>query len=48
MEQFKGTKSIVCACGTKTALVEKPTAYQAQFVQKGNPIYKLVDTRYVQ
>ena len=28
-EKYKGVKSVRCACGKKSALLERPTAYQA-------------------
>lgn len=52
LEKYKGFKSVSCACNTKSALLERPTAYQAQISQmsqsKSKEVYHLIETRYIE
>ena len=51
-DKFRGMKSVKCACGSRSALLERPNSYQAKIAGIQNhpdrkDIYNLIDVRYV-
>ena len=46
-EEHVGYKSIKCACGLRTALLENPNFYHDLLVDKIENVFKLIDVRYV-